>query len=277
MRVALLVLLVASTAQAWGPTGHRVVGYIAEAELSPAARAEVRRLAPEGLAAVATWADEIKSDPRYTGKAPGAVDTRPWHYLNTRDADDYRRVVAGRGVRHVVDAIGWAEGVLSDGSAPDTERAEALRWLVHLVGDLHQPLHVGFAADRGGNTIEVEGLGGNLHWLWDGPLVDGIGRGARAIADGLSHRPFALPVGDGVDDWALEGIALRGEVYRSNGRPFGPRVKRIAAPSAADRARWGAIVEWRLLLAGHRLAARLEALLGLSDRRGPRRRGRSAR
>lgn len=269
MKCAALVLLLASTAQAWGPTGHRVVGHIAEAELSPAARAEVRRLAPEGLAAVATWADEIKGDPRYTGKARGAVDTRPWHYLNARDASDYRRVVAGRTarVRHVVDAIAWAEGVLGDRGARVAERAEALRWLVHLVGDLHQPLHVGFAADRGGNTIEVEGLGGNLHWLWDGPLVDAIGRGAGAIADGLSQRPFALPVGDGVDDWALEGIALRGEVYRSDGRRFGPEVRRIAAPSAVDRARWGAIVEWRLLLAGHRLAARLEAVVGVGRAR----------
>lgn len=261
-------------AQAWGPVGHRTVARIAEQHLDPRVRAEVAALAgPGGLAGIAVWADEMRSDPRFRGEVPGSVDTRPWHYINARDADDYRRVLAASGrngtVDHIVEAIAFAEGRLADRTGADgtgTERAEALRWLVHFIGDLHQPLHVGYAEDRGGNTIVVEGAGGpgNLHRLWDMTLVEALVDGSddRALAARLDRVPLAVPVGDDVHGWVREGIALRGEVYRMGGQRFGPDAKQIAWPEAGDRARWGVIVEWRLLLAGHRLAARLNAVLG---------------
>lgn len=277
--VAVWVVAWVGVAQAWGPVGHRAVARIAEQHLDPRVRAEVAALAgPGGLAGIAVWADEMRGDPRYTGEAPGSVDTRPWHYINARDADDYGRVLAASGqkgsVDHIVEAIAFAERRLADrtganGTAAD--RAEALRWLVHFVGDLHQPLHVGYAEDRGGNTIVVEGEGGagesgpgNLHRLWDVTLVEALvhGRDDEALAARLDRVPLALPVGDDVHGWVREGIALRGEVYRMGGERFGPEAKQIAWPEAGDRARWGVIVEWRLLLAGHRLAARLNAVLG---------------
>ena len=261
-------------AQAWGPVGHRTVARIAERHLDPRVRAEVAALAgPGGLASVAVWADEVRGDPRYTGEVAGSVDTRPWHYINARDADDYGRVLAASGrngtVDHIVEAIVFAEGRLADASAAD--RAEALRWLVHFIGDLHQPLHVGYAEDRGGNTIAIEGASGpgesrpgNLHRLWDMTLVEALVDGSddRALAARLDRVPLALPVGDDLHGWVREGIALRGEVYRMGGQRFGPDAEQIAWPEAGDRARWGVIVEWRLLLAGHRLAARLNAVLG---------------
>ena len=164
-----LVLLMAwtSPASAWGPNGHRIVGLIAENHLTDEAREGVTALVGRAsLAQISTWADEIKSDPTWRHASP-------WHYINIAPGQSLRS--APRYQRgDVVEAIQRFEGVLRDPGSGRKEKVDALKFLVHLVGDIHQPLHAGYGSDRGGNDIRVRWFGEStdLHTVWDEHLVE---------------------------------------------------------------------------------------------------------
>jgi hypothetical protein len=168
--------------QAWGADGHRLIARVAEQQLSPAARAEVERLLAlepgSSLASISTWADEHRSP--QTGR---------WHYVNfPRDATcTYEPQRDCEDGACVVEAIQRQRAVLQS-AAPDEQRLKALKYLVHLVGDVHQPLHAGFADDRGGNSYQVQGFGrgSNLHSLWDSGLILNRPGGAQALQSQLA-------------------------------------------------------------------------------------------
>ncbi|MCV2419298.1 S1/P1 nuclease [Paucibacter sp. DJ2R-2] len=183
LALAAPLLLSSAPAQAWGAEGHRLVASVAEQGLSPAARAEVQRLLAlepgSTLASISTWADEHRSP-----------QTGPWHYVNfprdggcsfepTRDCEDGACVVG---------AIERQVEVLKNARATDEARLKALKYVVHLVADVHQPLHAGFADDRGGNSYQVQGFGrgSNLHSLWDSGLMRNRAGGAEALQQELS-------------------------------------------------------------------------------------------
>lgn len=174
--LVIAALLTVSTPGAWGEHGHRIICGIAWQRLTPAARLMVERIraadpAPgESFAASCLWADEVR---RTTHR-----ETEAYHYINippgssgvdlARDCADTRRRCAPWAIRHYALA-------LLDSARSGVERAEALKFLAHFVGDIHQPLHAGRAEDRGGNTIfvdffgerEADGDSLNLHWVWD--------------------------------------------------------------------------------------------------------------
>mgnify|MGYP000468808120 CR=1 FL=1 len=156
-------------AGAWGKEGHQLIAAIASAHLKPAAALEISRLLDEGetLSSISTWADEIR---------PQREETAPWHYINLRVDQpgswrDWKKHCPPSGC--VLSAIEEMSRLLSDRTAPRARRAEALKFLVHLVGDLHQPLHSGDRGDRGGNDVEVlmDGQPSSLHRAWDTLLV----------------------------------------------------------------------------------------------------------
>jgi len=156
-----------TAAFAWGADGHRLVAEEAEAHLSAASRAEVDRLLKlepgATLRSISTWPDEVRS--------PG---TASWHYVNF-PRDGNCTYVASRDCSNgacVVGAIEAQAAILSS-NAPDAERLTALKYVVHFVGDVHQPLHAGYADDKGGNTYQVQfgGRGTNLHSVWDSGLI----------------------------------------------------------------------------------------------------------
>jgi hypothetical protein len=156
-------------ARAWGEPGHRLVAALAEAQLRPAARAEAARLlageSEPGLAGVANWADDVRDEPR-----PGLRSTKRWHFVNFGSTDClYAPARDCPGGDCVVAAIERERAVLADARQPDAARAEALKFLVHLVADVHQPLHATPIPDRGGNEFQVSwhGKGRNLHDVWD--------------------------------------------------------------------------------------------------------------
>lgn len=172
--VLLLVLVLApSPALAWGTLGHRLVARLAEYQLTPETRAEVRRLlALEGqrsLADVANWADELRErDPDL-----GRRSVR-WHFVNIGEHDcAYEPKRDCRGGDCVIEAIKTQTAILADAARNDRERLQALKFVVHFVGDVHQPLHAGFGHDRGGNAFQIRhaGRGTNLHALWDTPVL----------------------------------------------------------------------------------------------------------
>ncbi len=177
----------AGPAFAWGSEGHHIIADIAEQYLEPATAQQIHELlALENvttLAAVSTWADDIRAQ---------RPETAPWHYVNipidppagTPPAYDASRDCSTGDC--VVAAIGRFETVLRDKDAPPRERLEALKWLVHLVGDINQPLHASDNGDRGGNDVHVEfeGRETSLHAVWD--------TGILAAARITDERAYAL-------------------------------------------------------------------------------------
>jgi len=171
----LMLFLSSGPALAWGPEGHEVVAALAAANLTPSARAQVSALLGGDSMIVldANWADEIRTD---------QPQTAPWHYvnipLNAPGYDPRRDCADGR---CVVAQIERNEHVLADRSASKAARADALRFLIHFIADVHQPLH---AADNGGNafTVFLRGKHTNLHHVWDNDVVDIFGRDAGAVA-----------------------------------------------------------------------------------------------
>ena len=178
--VALFSSTVPSTALAWHDDGHRIVGEIAERNLSEATKKKVRALLadmPEyaTLATAATWADQkAKKDERWAFAYSS-------HYVNVSDPltprDLYKNCLEKAGC--VATGIAYYAEILRSERADPEQRAEALRFLAHFIGDVHQPLHAGHAEDKGGN--DIDGLRmleftpdkerSNLHALWDGGFV----------------------------------------------------------------------------------------------------------
>ncbi|HEY5314953.1 MAG TPA: S1/P1 nuclease, partial [Pirellulales bacterium] len=219
--VLLSSLVLVPAAQAWGPLGHSVVAELAQRHLSPAAEAEVERLlAPDhtrSLADIASWPDQIQDDP---AQADLWKQTRALHYIDFRYGDcnytpprdclDGRCVVAG--LQHYV-------AVLGDRSQSDAMRGEALKFVVHFVGDIHQPLHAGSRDDKGGNTYQVQfdGKGTNLHRVWDSGMLNSRGLDWQAYAQELDARglvplpPPIAPLDDPYAQWAEESCRITAE------------------------------------------------------------------
>lgn len=211
----LLLLLLATDALAWGKTGHRVTGALAEPWLTPEARAAVREiLGVETLAEASTWPDEMRS-------APGAFwqeTANPWHYVTVPPGRRYAEVGAPP-EGDAVTALARFARTLRDPGASRAERQLALRFAVHLVADLHQPLHVGNGRDRGGNDFEVRWFGrpSNLHRLWDTQLVEHEKLSFSEWAAWLGARitPEQAVAWSDADPrvWIAESAALRDRVY----------------------------------------------------------------
>lgn len=164
---ALVLLFTTIHSFAWGPVGHQVVAQIADDHLLPQAKAEIAKLLPKTkLSEIATWADEAKQHPEW-------AHTKPWHFVNIPDGGDYSQI------RHsaegdVITAITEMVQTLQNKSASSQDKANAVKFLVHFVGDIHQPLHTGKIDDEGGNQVKLNfnGRQTNLHMLWDSGIID---------------------------------------------------------------------------------------------------------
>lgn len=250
--LALLVLaplLSPAPAAAWGPIGHRVVGRVAEGHLTPAARQAVAELiAPDSLAEVAVWADWIRSDPAW-------AHAYTWHFISIDD-DETLETAERNPAGDVLEAMERFEAILRDREAPIAERRNALRFLVHFVGDVHQPLHVGRRADRGGNEIVVLWLGEavDLHDVWDWEMIDAQRLSFSEYAEFLdpaTPEEVAAWQAAGYRDWIAESFALREQVYEIGDRRLGFEYQFRILP----------VVEHRLRQAGVRLAGVLNRAL----------------
>ena len=245
-----LLALVTGSALAYGPEGHLIAGRAAEPLLCERAAEEIRSLGGgDDLGELGLWADRIRGDERYR-------DAAPWHYMNIDDGiplDAFEHPPEG----DVLWAIGHFSSRLGDRDLAPDDRAEALRFLVHFVVDLHQPLHVGLARDRGGNAVELEfrGEATNLHRLWDTDAIAWTDRSVSAYTSVVARRA-AEPAGPAEldpDVWAGESLALRRAVY-DYGAPG-------REPPAAYLDFAARTTEQRLVLAARRLAGTLNSLL----------------
>jgi hypothetical protein len=261
LRRVLLLLLVAAAPPiaAWGPHGHQVVAEIAARELTPSARAEVEALlgdrASNAMREASTWADEIRGEPewRHTGG---------WHYLNFERGDC--RYVARKACRNgdcVVGAIQRQARVLADRKATALRRTQALRFLIHFIGDVHQPLHAGYRDDRGGNDFQVRNRrdGDNLHGFWDQDLLRAV-RGelkVMAHARDLLQQPGAEPDRRWGESAPVAWAEASCEIVQRD--DFYPERGRITPDYIA---RFSPVADAQLEAAGHRLGALLNTLLG---------------
>ncbi|MBT3229490.1 MAG: S1/P1 nuclease [Candidatus Marinimicrobia bacterium] len=165
MRQLIIILVTATILLGWGKTGHRVIGKIAEENLTPEAQAKITELfGHSDLARIGNWADEIKSDPKWD-------HSHDWHYCTIIEGQDYAGPeTGGRAVQKVTEF----SNLLRKGTLGEKDQKDVLRFIVHIVGDLHQPLHVGNGTDRGGNDVKVTWFREetNLHRVWDSQMVD---------------------------------------------------------------------------------------------------------
>lgn len=265
MRVGAMLLAVvlwagyAESAQAWGQDGHRIVGALAEARLDPKARAAVAELLkgePDPtLAGVSIWADYVRENvPEYRW-------TTPMHWVNfERGACQYKAKRSCRDGLCVVAAIQRYSKEMVDTTLPIERRRDALKFVVHFVGDVHQPLHAGFASDRGGNDfqISIERMGWNLHSVWDSLLIESLkldwqSYRDRVDAQAVSEQSKSLLPHARASEWAEESCKI---IQASDFYP----PKHMITGKYLDAKR--PLADQRLKLAGERLAQLLNRLLG---------------
>ena len=258
------------TVSAWGAQGHHVVARIAWALMTPAARDRASALLDaqgmDAFVAAATWADEVR---------PDRPATYNWHFVNIHVSettyDAVRHCASTERGDCVIAAIARLRAELVDASRIPALKAESLKFLIHFVGDMHQPLHTIDNKDRGGNDVKVEALRGEdgrattLHGAWDTGLINlsdetEAARAQRLLVD-LASRPVAVDLD--VVKWA-EGnhdVATK-VVYRYPGfTPAGPPATAVTL-DAAYRAAAAQVIDRQLQLGGARLAALLNSLLG---------------
>jgi hypothetical protein len=226
----------AGPALAWGDEGHEIIALIARDHLAPPVRAQVDQLLAEDpdpltrpdMISRSTWADKWRT---------GHRETAGWHYVNLElDRPDFYAACKRSSASCITDKLDLFQSKLANNRLSDGQRIYALKMLLHLVGDLHQPLHVADSHDRGGNCEQVRytpAIGGvrlglplmtSLHGYWDDEAVAQLGRDPRVVATALERniRPADVESWSRgrFEDWAREGYGVARSVVYSYGGPL---------------------------------------------------------
>jgi hypothetical protein len=255
-------VFVPSPALAWGKTGHRVVAAIADTQLSGLARAQIVQILDPGesLEQAANWPDEMRAAPDEFWQKRAS----PWHYVTLRGSVYEHAPPEG----DAFEALERFGRTLTDPAASRADKQLALRFVVHLVGDLHQPLHVGKCCDRGGNDVKVTWFGKptNLHSVWDSQLVDDEQLSFTELAAKLERHISPQQVIAWWDpnprDWIAESAQIRDTLYprvsaQTSSRPGGGGSASLPDLSYAYVYQFTPVMEQQLSKAGVRLAAYL--------------------
>jgi hypothetical protein len=205
------VIVLANTT--WGKTGHRVTGEIAEAHLTGKAKRVLNDLLDgHSLAFVSTFADDIKADRAFSKYSA-------WHYVNYPLGTSYRDAEKSE-YGDIVMAIEECTAKVKDKNNNREDRVFYLKMLIHLIGDLHQPMHASRAEDKGGNDIQVQwfGEGSNLHRVWDKNLIESYGMTYTELANELVEvsRTERKQIQAGtIYDWVDESHQICAKLYDS--------------------------------------------------------------
>lgn len=208
-------LAFSSTALGWGQTGHRVTGAIAEQYLSPLSQAALADLLPSGsLAQASTYADEMRSNPSEFWQKTAS----PWHYVTVPEGESYNEVGAPP-QGDAYSALTRFTNTLKRADASVEDKQLALRFIVHIIGDLHQPLHAGNGKDRGGNDINVRFFwqDSNLHRVWDSQMLAQRNLSYSEWTHWLTARITPQNIRDWAttdpDIWIAESTKIRDTIY----------------------------------------------------------------
>ena len=240
------------SAFAWGPTGHRVTGQIAEQHLTKKAKKNLDVLLNgDSLALVSTYADEIKSDRNY-------IMYSPWHYVNIPFGETYEEQPKNKS-GDIVYGIEKSIEVLEDVNSSHADKVFYLKMLIHLIGDLHQPLHVGIADDKGGNDFQVRWFnqGTNLHRVWDSQMIESYQMNYTELTSNAKRltksEKKAIQSGDYMD-WLHESRELMMDIYNNTeiGDKLGYEYMYLYMDTVREQLQYG----------GLRLAALLNDIFG---------------
>ncbi|WGF91339.1 S1/P1 nuclease [Aequorivita marisscotiae] len=219
MKKTVLVLLVVLfsnglfASEDWGKTGHRAVGEIADDYLSRKAEKEILKLLDgHSLAFVANYGDDIKSDRNFDMY-------RPWHYVSFPFGEKYETYPKSE-KGDIIQGIKKCVTVLKDKNSSKEDKVFYLKMLVHFMGDLHQPLHIGLAEDKGGNDFQVRWFkdGTNLHTVWDSKMIDFYDMSYSELAkntDVLSKQQIEAVKKGTVIDWMYESREICENIYQN--------------------------------------------------------------
>ncbi len=239
----------------WGREGHAVIALVAEHYMTKTALANASNLLDGStIEAVANWADDYRREHR---------ETAPWHYIHIPLADS--KIDLARECPNGDCVIGKTEqflAVLKNPKADRAAKAEALKYVIHFIGDMHQPLHDEDDGDKGGNDRHVifDDHPDNLHWVWDTGLLNHITRNPQELADALESRITRQDreewVRRSIEDWVLEGHRLAQRVAYGDLGNGDPAMITPAYEHQADP-----VIESQLEKAGVRLAYLLNMAL----------------
>ena len=245
-------LCVTFTAFGWGQKGHDVVAYVAQQNLSKGALKRITALLEgHSLVYVANWMDNASHTEEY-------AYTKTWHYVNVEPEEQTYANSQKEAKGDVVTAINGIVERIKSGELSEAEERAELMMLIHLVGDMHCPLHAGHKSDRGGNGTKVKYFGQQkkLHSVWDSELVESAHRWSYAEwgneIDILSPKAKRAIVQGTPNDWIEETVRLVADIYA---------VSTTGENLSYDYvAHYASIIEQQLLKGGLRLAAILEEL-----------------
>ncbi|MBK0382340.1 S1/P1 nuclease [Pedobacter sp. SD-b] len=250
-----LAILFAFSLISWGVVGHRTIAKIAENHLTPRAKAVVQQLlGAEDMPIVSTFSDEIRYSNEYK-------ETGPWHYLNLPQGLSYQDFVTrlkSDSSENVYNALLKMEKQLTNPNSTKEEKTFALKMVIHLVGDLHQPMHISRAEDLGGNKIDIrfQGKPTNLHSLWDSGLIDYNGMTFTEMAtayDNVSDEKIKEWQADDLTKWLYESYEISTKLYEEVAE--NPNLDYTYYPKHSQ------IYKERIQKAGIRLAGLLNTLL----------------
>jgi len=205
-----------SDSEKWGQVGHYVTGEIAEHYLTDKAEERVKEILGTTSMQLATvWMDDIRSDPAYDY-------TSTWHWTTIPDGmkyEDFEQEEEG----DIIWALETLIEELKIGDLSEVEEREKLKMVMHMIGDIHQPMHVGNGDDRGGNDVRVQWMGdnSNLHRVWDTDMLMSLNLSYSEFAEELillaTQEKVAEWQQDTVRDWAYDSMAHRDQVYDLTG------------------------------------------------------------
>jgi len=251
LTTSVFVFLLATQTFAWGQLGHYLIGYMTEMQLKRSVRKKVEKvLYPMSVGRSGTWMDEIKSDHAFDY-------AYSWHYMTSINGE-YDESIQEKG-GNVYAEINRIKKELKAGNLTSQKEAEMLKMLIHLVEDIHQPLHVGTGEDKGGNDVKLEYFGKptNLHAVWDSGILEGKAMSYTEIGDELSRRVKKDLIkkyrAGTMQDWLAEAVAARSSVYDL------PESMKI---SYAYGYAYTPLLEERLIAASVRLTLILEEIYG---------------
>lgn len=199
------------SAARWGQIGHYVTGEIAEYHMTPAARERVNALlGTTSMALASVWMDDIRSESRFDY-------TNTWHWATIEDGKTYEETQQDEG-GNIIHALETLIAELKQGGLPEEEEREKLKLVMHMIGDIHQPLHVGTGTDRGGNDVRVYWMGenSNLHRVWDSDIINSLQMSYSELSKELNKATPQQIIewqSASVRDWAIESVSFRDRIY----------------------------------------------------------------
>jgi len=210
-------------ANAWGQNGHRIIGKVAEQHLTATTKQAIMPLLEnESLAQVSTWADEMRSNPAHFWQKKSSR----WHYINfepdnTFATNNKQHTHTKDSVSNILQGMQYAIATLQSDKYSIDEKRFALRFLVHLVGDSHQPFHAGRSEDRGGNNISVTFFGqdSNLHRVWDTNLIESENLSYSEFAEIINITDASLIkeyLKSNPEIWLRESYKIANSIYNKN-------------------------------------------------------------